>query len=181
MVIFIGGLIGTGKSSLAKALANKLDAYYFDIDEVKKRIYPTDPKYAYNLKNNIPFSDETRKKTFESVVLDFALLSKKHSLIVVDETLHKEKLRQILFEGAKKQFGSYILIWVKANEAVIKKRFEEKSRENHMLKNPFEMYLSLKNEFEPFKNPNLIFINNKPYEESVVDFCDSVHNLLKSQ
>ena len=53
MVIFIGGIIGTGKTSLARTLAEKLGIYYYDVDLVKKEVYPTDPNYEYNLKNNI--------------------------------------------------------------------------------------------------------------------------------
>jgi shikimate kinase len=89
MVIFFAGLIGTGKTSLAKALAKRFGFYYYDVDGVKKEIYKTDPDYEYNLKNNIPFSDETRIKVFNKVVEDFSHLSKSHKNIIVDETYIK--------------------------------------------------------------------------------------------
>lgn len=37
MIIFVGGLIGAGKSSVAKGLAERLGFLYFDLDETKKR------------------------------------------------------------------------------------------------------------------------------------------------
>lgn len=167
MVIFIGGLIGVGKTSLAKALAKKLNIYYYDVDSVKKEIYPTDPDYEYNLKNHIPFSDETRTKTFHKVVENFYKLAKKHQHIIVDETLHRKILRQILFDGAKKTFGRYMIIWIKANEETIEDRLTKNQREGHILKDPFAMYLVFKNQFEDFENADIFFENSAPLAESV--------------
>lgn len=166
MVIFVGGLIGTGKTSLARALAEKLGIYYYDVDLVKKEVYPADPNYEYNLKNNIPFSDETRVKTFNRVVEDFAKLAKEHKHIIVDETLHKKSLRQILFNGAEKYFEKYIIVWVKCNEITIKDRLANNLREGHILKDPFGMYFSLKKQFENFEKVDIIFENDAPLAES---------------
>ena|SRR3989338_8970869 len=166
MVIFIAGLIGTGKTSLARSLSKELNIYYYDVDLVKKVVYPTDPDYEYNLKNNIPFSDKTRTKVFNQVVRDFSKLAKKHKYIIVDETLHKKSTRQVLFNGATKYFGSYIIVLIKANEKNIKKRLEKNKRIGHLLKNPFNMYLSFKNKFEAFDKVDIIFENNKNLGES---------------
>jgi gluconate kinase len=178
MVIFVGGLIGTGKTSLARALAEKLGVYYYDVDLVKKTVYPTDPNYEYNLKNNIPFSDETRIKTFNRVVEDFAKLSKEHKNIIVDETLHKKSLRQILFDGAEKYFGKYIIAWIKAGETIIKDRLTKNQREGHILKDAFGMYLSFKKQFEGFENVDITFENNASLAESAEQLAKLVQEKL---
>jgi gluconate kinase len=166
-VIFVAGLIGTGKTSLAKGLAEKLNIPYLDVDKVKKEVYPTDPNYEYNLKNNIPFSDEIRIKTFNRVVEEIAKLSKTHSYIVVDETLHKKALREILFDGAKKYFGDYLLVSVKTDETIIKERLESNVREGHIITDAFGMYLSLKKVFDEFESPDVVFENNGSIDEGV--------------
>ncbi|MCW1929699.1 MAG: ATP-binding protein [Candidatus Kerfeldbacteria bacterium] len=178
MVIFVAGLIGTGKTSLARALAEKLGIYYYDVDLVKKEVYPTDPNYEYNLKNNIPFSDETRVKTFHRVVEDFAKLAKKHKHIIVDETLHKKLLRQILFDGAEKYFGTYIIVWVKANEETIKDRLTQNQRKGHILKDPVGMYLAFKKQFENFNTVDIVFENNTPFPESLENLVKLVQAKL---
>ncbi len=178
MVIFVGGLIGTGKTSLAKALSEKLGIYYYDVDLVKKMVYPTDPNYEYNLTNNIPFSDETRRKTFNQVVSDFARLSKEHNNIIVDETLHKKTLRQILFDGAEKYFGKYIIVLVKADESIVKDRLTKDQREGHLLKDSFGMYLSLKKQFEDFENVDIVFENNTSVTESIEKLAKLVQEKL---
>ena len=179
MVIFVGGLIGTGKTSIAKALAEKLGIVHYDIDEAKKEIYPQDPDYEHNLKNSIPFSDETRVKTFERAVEEFEKLSSNNKHIVADETLHKEKLRQILFDGADKFFGGHLIIWVKVDEDKIKKRLESKERKGHVLKDPFGMYLSFKKQFEDFDHVDIEITNNGTLEETVSDLAERVKEKLQ--
>jgi len=179
MVIFVGGLIGTGKTSLAQALGESLGIFYYDVDLIKKEVYPTDPNYNYNIENSIPFSNEIRIRNFELVSDDFVKLSRNHENIIVDETLHKESLRQILFKAAKRHFGGYIVIWIRTDEKIIKERLLNKQREGHMLKNPFEMYLALKKEFEDLNDADIIFNNNNPLDVSVPEFIRVVSEKLR--
>ena len=86
MVIFVGGLPGAGKSSVARFLAEKLSIYYYDVDEVKKVIGPQDPDFEYNMRQGIPFTKEVRLKVFKKVVDDFEPLSETNAHLVVDES-----------------------------------------------------------------------------------------------
>ncbi|MCP5067736.1 MAG: hypothetical protein GY946_14340, partial [bacterium] len=46
MIIFVGGLIGAGKSSVARGIAQRLGYHYFDLDETKKEVFGRDPVNA---------------------------------------------------------------------------------------------------------------------------------------
>lgn len=174
MIIFVGGLIGAGKSSVAKGLAEHLALHYYDVDEHKRAIFSEDPDYEYNLEHGIPFSVETRMKLFAKVVADFAQLSKHHDHLVVDETLHKQELRQHLFEGAKQYFGGYIIVWVKASEEVILERLTSQVREGHLLKDPVSMHNAFLKEFEPFGESMIICRNEGELEETL----DEINSLF---
>jgi dephospho-CoA kinase len=166
MVIFFGGYIGSGKTSLAKVIAHRLGILYYEVDEIKKAVVEDDPHLQYNVRNNIPFPDEARAKMFSRVVDDFERLCTTHKCIIVDETLHKRPLRQILFDGAKRFFGGYIVVWIQASEETIKERLMNSQRVDHVLGDPYGMHLSMKKVFDDLDEADIIFENNGLLEEA---------------
>lgn len=177
MIAFLAGFVGVGKTSLAQVLSNKTGYLHFDIDEVKKQIFPIDPDYEKNMRLGIPFSYATKRKVFDLVVEDFARLSVVHSRLIVDETFHKRALREIAFEGAKLHFGGYILVWVTANEDTVRNRLLKGPREGHILNNPMGMYRGIKKQFEPFTEPHIKFENSLPLAES----GEQLYKILKER
>ncbi len=167
MIIFVGGLIGAGKSTVARSLAEHFSLYYYDVDETKKEIFKKDANFGHNMKNGIPFGDEIRRKVYEKAVEDLKLLAKDHRCIVVDETMHKKSLRHLLFEAAEEFFGGYFLIWVRADEDVITERLTASERKNHILKDPMSMHNTMLAEFEAFEQSVLICRNNRSIEETM--------------
>lgn len=177
MIIFVGGIIGAGKSSVAKGLAEHLSVQYYDVDEHKRSIYRQDPDFHRNMENGIPFSEETRMKLFQQVVQDFAELSKTHQHLVVDETLHKQRLREYLFAGANKYFGGYLIIWVKASEEVILGRLNTIIREGHVLKDPISMHNAFLKQFEPFDESIIICRNDGALEDTIEEISKLFDNI----
>jgi predicted kinase len=177
MVIFVAGLVGVGKSAIAKRLAERLSIHYYDIDGVKKAIYPQDPDFEKNIRNGIPFKEGTRLKVFQKVVSDFSRLAASHRHLVVDETLHLRRPRQVLLDAAKTSFGGYVIVWVKADEAVIEQRLTSKSRKDHILTNPLQMYRSFAKEFENFDESLIICENNGSMEQAVESLLSLIRNL----
>jgi gluconate kinase len=177
MVIFVAGLVGVGKSSIAKLLADKLRIPYYSVDDVKKIIYPQDPEFEQNIREGIPFKEETRLKVFQKVVADFSQLAEKHRHLVVDETLHLRRPRQVLFDAARTYFGGYVIVWVRADEAAIQKRLVSKNRKDHILKNPLKMYRSFVKEFENFDETHIICENNGSLEETTESLLSLIRNL----
>lgn len=167
MIIFVGGLIGAGKSTVARGLADYYSMHYFDVDEIKKEVYLQDPDYEHNLKNGIPFGDASRRKVLDRVVEEFEQLRKSYDCLVVDETLHKKAYREILFRGAEKFFGSYIVIWVKAPEEIIIQRLTDKKRAGHILDNPLSMHKAFLKEFEDFEESLIVCWNEHSAQQTL--------------
>ncbi|OPX94316.1 MAG: dephospho-CoA kinase [Syntrophorhabdus sp. PtaU1.Bin002] len=166
VVIFFGGYIGSGKTSLAKAISERLGILYYEVDLIKKVVIEEDPSLEYNVKQNIPFPDEARIRMFNKVVEDFADLSKTHTCLIADETLHKKATRRVLFDGATKYFGGYMVVWVQADEKTIKERLGTKERTDHVLGDPYGMYLSMKKIFEPLDKADIVFENTGSLDEA---------------
>jgi predicted kinase len=177
MVIFVAGLVGVGKSAIARFLAEKFAIPYYSVDEVKKVIYPQDPDFEKNIRNGVPFKEETRLKVFRQVAADFSRLAKDHKHLVVDETLHLSRPRQVLFEAAKTCFGGYVVIWVRADEAVIEQRLRKKDRKDHILTDPLKMYRSFAKEFQNFDESYIVCENNGSIEEAAENLISLILNL----
>jgi gluconate kinase len=177
MVIFVAGLVGVGKSAIARRLAERLSIHYYDIDDVKKAVYPEDPDFEQNIRDGIPFKEETRLKVFQKVAADFSRLAEHHKHLVVDETLHLRRPRQVLFDAAKACFGAYVIIWIKADEAVVEKRLKSKARKGHILKEPLKMYRSFAKEFERFDESHIVCENNGSLEEATETLVSLIRNL----
>jgi gluconate kinase len=181
MVIFVAGLVGVGKSSIAKLLADRLSIHYYDIDDVKKAIYPQDPDFERNIRKGIPFKEQTRVKVFQQVAADFSRLAANHKHLIVDESLHLKRPRQVLFNAARDCFGGYVIIWVKAAEAVIEQRLKSKARKNHILTNPLKMYRSFAKEFEKFDESHIVCENNGSVDEATESLVSLIRGLASLQ
>lgn len=177
MVIFVAGLVGVGKSSIAKRLAERLSIHYYPVDEVKKVIYPQDPDFERNIRKGIPFKEETRLKVFQQAATDFSHLAENHKHLVVDESLHLRRPRQVLFDAAKAYFNGYVIVWVKAEEAVIQERLKSQERKDHILKDPLKMYRSFAKEFESFDEGHIVCENNGSIEEATESLLSLIRNL----
>jgi len=177
MVIFVAGLVGVGKSAIARFLADKLSIPYYSVDDVKKTIYPQDPDFEQNIRNGIPFKEETRLKVFRQAAADFSSLAQNDKHLVVDETLHLGRPRQVLFDAAKTCFGGYVIIWVKADEAVIEQRLASKDRTDHILKDPLKMYRSFAKELESIDEAHIVCENNGSVEEATEGLLALIRNL----
>lgn len=151
MIIFVGGLIGAGKSTIAKGLANRFDFPYYDVDEVKKVVYRQDPDYRDKLARGIPFPDELRVEVFQRVFADLEQLVDEHPHIIVDEALHKREIRHALYDEARKLAGGFIVIWVHARKKTIRKRLGKESRKGHILDDPLPMHMAFRKEFEKYQ------------------------------
>jgi len=177
MIIFVGGLIGAGKSSVARGLAEHLSVHYYDVDEHKRPIFSQDPDFQRNMEQGIPFSEQTRMRVFQKVVGDFTELAKTHQHLVVDETLHNNQLREFLFAGAKKHFGGYLVIWVKASEEVTLKRLTSRVREGHLLQEPVSMHKAFLEQFEPFEESIIICRNDGALEDTIEEINQLFDNI----
>ena len=177
MVIFVTGLVGVGKSAVARRLAERLSIHYYAVDEVKKVIYPQDPDFEQNIREGIPFKEETRLKVFRQVAADFSRLAENHKHLVVDETMHLRRPRQVLLEAAKACFGGYVIIWVTADEALIEKRLRSKDRKDHILTDPLKMYRSFAKEFESIDESHIVCENNGSLEDAAESVISLIRNL----
>ena len=177
MIIFVGGVIGAGKSTVAKGLASQFGFPYYDVDEVKKEVFRKDPDYDRNIAEGIPFSDELRREVFQRVFSDLETLVVESPHIVVDETLHKREIRHSLYEEAERIAGGFVVIWVQAREAVILDRLGASKRDDHFLSDPLPLHNAFKREFEEYDRCVIDCHNNGTAEETIAELVGLFGNI----
>ena len=177
MIIFVGGMIGAGKSTIAQKLAEHFSIPYYDVDEIKKVVYRQDPDYERNLSEGIPFSDEIRLEVFRRVFQDLETLMQDHTHIVVDETLHKREIRHFLYHEARRIAGGFIVIWVQAREDVILQRLGAKKRSGHILDDPLPLHNAFVKAFEEYQRCIIDCPNNGPVDETVADLVQLIESI----
>ena len=155
MVIIVFGLPGSGKSFFASRLAVRLGSTYISTDALRFELFP---KRTY--------SDSEKMRVYDHMLNMMVRDIFDHATIVLDGTFYKESLRNKFEEEAKKLGDKLIYIEVIASEKEIKQR-TEKPRINSEAN--FDVYLKLKQEFEPVKTDHLVLDSSASNIEVMID------------
>ena len=169
MLIIIAGMVGAGKSTVARKVSDGLSVPFHSIDVDKAETGKRYPQFQHWVDNGIPFPDEFRIEVFETTLKRLRELAKEHLHVIIDETFHKKAIREPFFEEAANIFGGIILTFAETDDILIKERLERRTEEeDHMA--GYEMYLSFKSKFEPFDRIDYLFSNNEHFEKNLAEY-----------
>ena len=146
MIIAVYGLPGTGKSTFAKDLAKKLNAYHLDSDVVRKNAGLAG---KYDL--------ESKFKVYHEMANEMAEIILSGKSVIIDSTLFLEDSRQVFIDKADEIGATIFFIEVKAGESTIKQRIKNSHRETGA---DYDVYKKIKSEFEPFNYSHLIMYSD---------------------
>jgi predicted kinase len=154
MLIIVTGLPGAGKTTFAEALAGAIQARHFNSDKVRDA-----------LGKRGQYDEATKEAIYnEMEKLTQAALSRKES-VVLDATFYKESLRRPYVLLAGECDAHLFWIEVKASEASIRRRVEEKRRYSEA---DFEVYLQIKRIWEPMQSGRLVLWSDELSIEEMV-------------
>ncbi|MGC8796563.1 AAA family ATPase [Thermodesulfovibrio sp.] len=147
-VFVVFGLSGTGKSTLARALAKKTLAKWIPSDIVRKSlvgIAPTEHHYEPFEKGiySKEFTEKTYMKMIE-IARENLLLGRD---VILDATFRERVLRQALMRELN--FAEIYFIWCTAEDSVVKERFMKRKEAEDISDARWEIYLAQKEKFEP--------------------------------
>ncbi len=172
-LVVVFGLSGTGKSTLARALSQKLLANYYNSDIVRKRLLDIPPEeHHYEPFGQGIYREEITEKTYEAMAESAAEDLREGRDVVLDATFRSKALRAKVFEKIKDIPCRVLFVECTAPEEVIKERFEERAKKTgEPSDGRWEIYVKQKEVFEaPEEIPQdslLVLETTRPVEELV--------------
>lgn len=141
MIIAVSGLPGTGKSYFAKRLADQLDTAFISSDKVRREIL-SQPGYTPGQKSLV----------YDEMLGRMRKLAAEGKSVVLDATFSSRHQRQNFRNAALAMDQSWFLIYLTAEEDLIKQRVGKKRKHSDA---GFDIYLKLKEEYDPIYQKHL--------------------------
>jgi predicted kinase len=139
-LILVCGLPGSGKSFFAQKLSIKTDALYLNSDILRKELFPT----------NRTYSEKEKQEVYDTLLERASHAIKTNKSVVVDATFYKNSLRIPFYTLAKQLNCPLTLFKIEADETLIRERTSKTRPDSEA---DFNVYLKLKNSFEPIEIP----------------------------
>jgi predicted kinase len=155
MIVLIAGLPGSGKSYFAVKLSAKLGAMYISSDKVRKGL---DALGKYSFKNKM-------EVYFEMVKMANRLLLDQKT-VVVDATFYLNSMRTLFYKLAKTHNSEICLVYINANEALIKERLSKPRQDSEA---DFKVYEQIRDQFQPINTTHLKLESTNDNVTSMVD------------
>ncbi|NIO20207.1 MAG: AAA family ATPase [Candidatus Aenigmarchaeota archaeon] len=159
MLYIVCGLPGTGKTTMAKKIADHTKSFVLNTDIIRKRIME-DPKYT-----------EHEKELVYKLLFDMAekfLATGKN--VILDGTFYRKELRERAKEIAKKTKNKFKIIEIKCSEEIIRKVMKERKKKKIASDADFAVYKKMKKVFEPIREKHLVLNTSKGFDQAVRKF-----------
>lgn len=141
MIVLVAGLPGSGKSYFASKLAENINAVYVSSDQVRRSI-GAEGKY----------SAEDKLAVYKEMVKIAARAVDMQKVVVADATFYRKAVRDLFIRLANEKAAGVRVIWVQAEESLIKERLRKPRKDSEA---DFRVYELLRDQFEPIAEPHL--------------------------
>jgi predicted kinase len=153
MLVLVCGHPGTGKSTVAEGIADRLDARLLRTDVVRKELYP-DPEYT-----------DAESASVYDELFDRARTSAEDGRhIVLDGTFRHKPLRERAAAVATEAGVEFSLVRVVCDEETVRERI--RARDDDESDADFAIHQQLKEEFEPLDDDHLVVDNSGSLAET---------------
>lgn len=136
LCIAVTGLPGTGKSTVARMLAQALDAVWLRSDAIRKELFPR-PGYT----------PEETEATYAALFRRAETALNQGRSVVLDATFREQALRARVRELAERTGAGFFLVWVTAPEEQVRSRLA--ARRGDVSDADYAVYRALRAAFQP--------------------------------
>lgn len=145
------GLQGSGKTAVARKIAEKFSAVLLRSDVLRRELFPVRT-----------YSREESIRVYEEMLFRGKDTLQKGKSVVWDAKFGKESERRPFLELVESVGAEYRIIMVICDEKILEKRINARTGDESEA--AFEIYLRSKSSFEPPRERNIVFDNSGPVE-----------------
>lgn len=178
-ILVIGGLTGTGKSTLAEALSYYLYCNVYSSDKIRKSLFSEDEAtykdapYETGLYTS-DITEHTYDALFEAATKDLS----RGNPVIVDASFLKRSHREKLIEFVEKFQCPYLFIECSSPEKITKERLAERTRRGSISDGRWEIYLEQKKRLEPIAQEENLKVLRVDTEKNPEDVSEEVVQFL---
>jgi len=167
IIFLVGGLTGTGKSTLAQKLSIDYNGRVINTDIVRKQLEGIKPYERHHDKPDTGlYKTKKREKVYEKVLEIASEKLSNDQNVIIDATFQKRKHRKAVEDLSHKYHANLIMINCVNTDEQVKEFLEHRMKTNSISDGRWEIYLSQKKTFEPFEEHE----NAIEYDMSEKDF-----------
>lgn len=184
VLLAVGGLSGSGKSAVASELGTRRGWEVLSSDVVRKSLHGLGPREraSAELDRGI-YSPEVTRRTYERLAAEAAAALDRGRCVIVDATSQAAWQREMLVTAARAHGGLFLLVEVRASDAVVRARLEARGREVEAVSDAgWEVRAAQKTRWEPVDlGPwaHLVVDGDAPLAEVVQQLEHALHDRLR--
>jgi hypothetical protein len=152
MLIMVCGLPGTGKTSVSKIIARKINGIILRTDVIRKQIIK-EPEYT----------EREKRRVYENLLRETEDSIKEGENVILDATFYKKSLRKQIYDLARKANSELIIIECVCDERKVFERM--KKRKGDESEADFEVYKKIKRQWEPIEREHITIDTGKDLKE----------------
>lgn len=156
MLILVCGLPATGKSTIARKLAKRINATILRTDEVRKKLF-----------KNPTYSKKEKKLVYAAIFATARKLLNKGENVIIDGTFYRKELREEVYKVAEYTGHKIEVVECLAPEDAIKGRMDRRSGRKLLSDADYGVYKKIKHKFAPIRRKHITVNTGKSVEETV--------------
>jgi len=165
MLIIIRGLPGTGKSTLSRKLAERLDAVHISSDNLRLKLVE---KRTY--------SEREKMMVYEKMIENAVEFLRRNKNVILDATFYKRELLEKARKAAEELKKSCILVECILSEEKVKERIAQRDKNKDESEADFQVYKKVKSDFEEITEGHLFIDTSEQLESQVSKVLDYSKN-----
>lgn len=149
-LIMVSGLSGTGKTSLARAIASEFSVKVISADHVRKLIFGQDIAGEYG---KDAYGPEANRRTYEAMLSSAGQILAAGNSVIVDATFRRCSDRLACRRLAESCGASFLTVVCELDFNTVRQRLEERKEAGESLSDAtWEIYLKQRDEFDPLND-----------------------------